>query len=217
MKITAIKQQVKQKGKYSIFVDERYSFSLSELGLINSGLRLGQKLSEEEIEAHKQASAQDKLYNRVLGLLARRMRSSWEITDYMRRHKAEEDVSTSILNKLSNLKYIDDEAFARSWVENRKLLKPTSLRKLRAELRQKHINDDIISRVLSLEKDADKDSLGELVARKRRQAKYQDDLKLMQYLARQGFNYQDIKSAMNSEDYGGEKPESADLFRDAAR
>ena len=34
------------------------------------------------------------------------------------------------------------------------------------------------------------------VEKKRRQPKYQDDLKLMQYLARQGYTYDDIKRAL---------------------
>jgi SOS response regulatory protein OraA/RecX len=38
-----------------------------------------------------------------------------------------------------------------------------------------------------------------IIEQKRRQARYQDDLKLMQYLARQGFNYGDIKDALKDE------------------
>jgi SOS response regulatory protein OraA/RecX len=37
-----------------------------------------------------------------------------------------------------------------------------------------------------------------VIERKRRQTKYQDDTKLMQYLARQGFGYDDIKSALQN-------------------
>ena len=43
--------------------------------------------------------------------------------------------------------------------------------------------------------------LRQLVAKKRQQTKYRDDnLKLMQYLARQGFNYSDIKAVLESVD-----------------
>jgi SOS response regulatory protein OraA/RecX len=43
-------------------------------------------------------------------------------------------------------------------------------------------------------------ALREIIERKRKQTKYQDDLKLMQYLARQGFNYDDIKSELNRQE-----------------
>jgi SOS response regulatory protein OraA/RecX len=39
-------------------------------------------------------------------------------------------------------------------------------------------------------------ALQELITKKRRQLRYQDSQKLMQYLARQGFGYEDIKSAL---------------------
>lgn len=196
VKITAIKQQIKQKGRYSLFVDEKYSFSLSELGLINSGLRTGQEISKEELEKLKETSAIDKAYNRVLNLLARRSRSEWEIRDYLKRKGNDGRTTTEILNMLSNAHLMDDKAFARSWVESRKLLKPSSARKLRQELKAKRISDEIISEVLSEEGPDERETLRHIIERKRRQSKYQDDLKLMQYLARQGFNYDDIKTTL---------------------
>ena len=47
---------------------------------------------------------------------------------------------------------------------------------------------------------SDEDSLNKLIEMKRRQTKYQDDLKLMQYLVRNGFNYSDVKKALKAGD-----------------
>ena len=98
MKITAIKQQVKNPGRYSVFVDEKYSFSLSELALVNSELKLNQELSKDELAKLKEESDLDKAYNRVLNLLARRARSEWEIRDYLKRKKYEQDTIDKLLN-----------------------------------------------------------------------------------------------------------------------
>lgn len=38
-----------------------------------------------------------------------------------------------------------------------------------------------------------------MITRKRRQIKYQDNDKLMQYLARQGYGYGDIKTALQTD------------------
>ncbi len=43
------------------------------------------------------------------------------------------------------------------------------------------------------------DVLLQEVEKKRRQSRYSDDLKLMQYLARQGYRYDDIKRALAGE------------------
>jgi regulatory protein len=199
VKITAIKQQVKRAGRYSVFVDEKYSFSLSETALLDQKINIGMELTKEQVGELKQLSADDKVYNQVLGYIAIRPRSAWEIETYLKRKHSPAPLIEDILNKLSELKLLNDVAFSRSWVENRRLLKPISRRKLTLELRAKRISDEIIQEVLGEDETTDEDTLKELIARKRKQTKYQDKLKLMQYLARQGYNYDDIKNALKSE------------------
>jgi regulatory protein len=200
MIITAIKQQLKRSSYYSVFVENKYEFSLSDSALLDSKLASGQTLSEEQLEQYKQLSNDDKIYNRVLSYISLRPRTRWEIETYLKQKKTSPALSESILNKLSDKALIDDAKFARAWVNDRRLLRPTSKRKLILELRQKRVEDEIIHKVLS-EQDTDSDAsaLASLIESKRRQSKYQDDLKLMQYLARQGFSYGDIKNALSSE------------------
>ena len=98
---------------------------------------------------------------------------------------------------MRGLSLLDDASFARSWVANRRLLKSVSKRRLMQELKQKHIADDIIRAVLEDDEADDRTELRELVAKKR--ARYPDNQKLMQYLARQGFGFDDIKSVLAEE------------------
>ncbi|HVI60734.1 MAG TPA: RecX family transcriptional regulator [Candidatus Saccharimonadales bacterium] len=197
MKITAIKQQVKRAGRYSVFVDDKYSFSLSEAALLESKLVSGQELSARQVREYKKLSEDDKLYNQTLRYIALRPRSRWEIEFYLeKKKKASPALTELILNKLSIIGLIDDEKLAKAFVHDRRLLRPTSRRKLITELRKKHVNAEIIEQAVGSEADDERAALREVIDRKRRQAKYQDDLKLMQYLARQGFNYGDIKEAL---------------------
>ncbi len=200
MKITKIEAQIKTRGRYSIFVDDKFTFSLSESALIESGLRVGQELSAQDVEAYKDESAVDKLYNRSLSLIARRPRSEWEIREYLKRKSNDPSHIEKILNKLSMRGYINDEDFARRWVESRRMLKPISKKKLQLELRQKRISDTIITQVLSDDQTEEIEVLKELIEKKRAQTRYKDDLKLMQYLTRQGFSYDLVKQALRSEE-----------------
>jgi regulatory protein len=203
MKITKITAQVKQAGRYSVFVDEKYAFSLSDTALLESKLVPGQELSKEELDNWKQASLDDKVLGRALQYAMIRPRSRWEMESYLQRKKAAPALVELILNKLSNLNMLNDLEFARSWVANRRLLRPTSKRKLQQELRAKRVTDEVITEVLDEDETDESDVLKDLVAKKRQQTRYKnDDLKLMQYLARQGFNYGDIKSALEAEDEG---------------
>lgn len=196
-KISAIKQQAKRKDRYSIYVDGKYAFSLSEGELIKSDLKIGQEVTDRELAELKDQAVLDKAYDRTLNLISRRPRSEWELRDYLKRKGYDEFAQGSVLCALKDRGYVDDLDFARRWVESRRLLKSTSKRRLSQELRQKHIQDNVIQQVLAEDKADERQVLRDLIARKRRQSKYQDDLKLKQYLARQGFSYDDIKSAID--------------------
>lgn len=196
MKITGIKQQEKLKGRYSIFVDEKYAFSLSDTALLDAKLVVGQELTEQELKEYKELSADDKLYGLVLRYISIRPRSRWEIESYLQRKHSPAPLVEKILNKLSDLGYVNDEAFARSWVDNRRLLKPISKRRLQLELQQKRISGDVIQQVMAEDETDDQAVLKELIVRKRKQTKYRDMQKLIAFLSRQGFNYSDIKDAL---------------------
>jgi len=198
MKVTAIQQQVKRSGRYSIFIDGKYSLSLSDIGLLESKLAVGQELSQAEFGELKQRAEQDNFYNKVLNYLAIRPRSRWEVEIYLKLRNCPAPLNKVILNKLSNKDLINDRVFAKKWVENRRLLKPVSRRRLISELRAKRVATEDIEEALQQDPTDDRAVLLELIESKRRQTKFQDDLKLMQYLARQGFHYSDIKDALNT-------------------
>ncbi|HSX36749.1 MAG TPA: regulatory protein RecX, partial [Patescibacteria group bacterium] len=124
----------------------------------------------------------------------------WEIVTYLERKEASPALIEQIVNKLSNIDLINDEKFARAFIADRKLLRPTSRRKLVMELKKKRVDADVIEAALAEDTPDEQATLREIIARKRRQTKYQDDLKLMQYLARQGFGYSDIKAALHKEE-----------------
>ena len=200
MKITSIKQQVKRQGRYSIFVEGKYAFSLSDRALLESRLVNGQELSPARIAEFKQLSVDDKVYNNALNYVMLRPRSRWEMEQYLQRKACSPPLAETILNKLSNIGVLSDEAFARSWVANRRLLKATSRRRLLQELRAKRVPDVVAQQALDEDDTDESEVLQELITRKRKQSRYQDDQKLMQYLAGQGFSYGYIKSALRGED-----------------
>jgi len=146
MKITAIKQQVKRQDRYSIYVDGKYLFSFSQSELLNSGLKVGQELSQRELAELQGAASIDKAYDRALNLISHRPRSEGEIRDYLRRKDLTDHVINIVVNRLTERAYLNDADFATRWVATRRLLKSTSKRRLAQELRQKKVADEVISK-----------------------------------------------------------------------
>jgi regulatory protein len=199
VKVTDIKQQVKRTIRYSIYFDGKYLFSLSEGELLSSGIRIGKQYTQEELAELRQTAVLDKAYMRALDYVALRMRSRWELTDYLRRKDYDSPTIETILNKLSEYGYVDDKKFAEAWVSNRQLLKPTSLRRLQQELQQKRIDREVISEVLAQQDIDELAMLRQLIERKKQQTRYQDEQKLIAYLLRQGYRYDDVRQALSED------------------
>jgi regulatory protein len=108
------------------------------------------------------------------------------------------EITHRVFERLVDKGYIDDGKFTRYWVENRNLTKGASRRKLQAELRAKGVESSIIEQYLAESERSDEGELEKIIAKKRN--RYPDDQKFMQYLARQGFSYDDIKSALTSDE-----------------
>ncbi len=200
MKITSIQQQVGKKDFYSIFVDGEYSFSVSETTLLKKHLVSGQEINEKELGEFKQISSNDLLYRLSLNYVSRRLKTKGEMKDYLKRKGASPALITEILNKLSDIGLLDDNKFIEYYIRDRQTLHPASKRKIISDLQKKRIPREIVEEALATNPSSDNDALHKIIKSKRLQMKYQDNQKLMQYLARQGFNYGDIKTAINAQE-----------------
>ncbi len=198
MKITTIKRQVKWPNRYSIYIDGVFAFGLSESGLLQAGIATGQEIDSRQRKALQEMAAGDKAYGSALRYVTMRPRSEWELRTYLQRKTIDALSIQVIVERLAAIGLLDDTAFARSWVANRRLLKPTSIRKLRLELKQKHVAAHIIDQTLHDDETNERDVIRVLIAKK--QARYPDQVKLMQYLARQGFSYDDIKTSLSNQE-----------------
>jgi len=189
--ITKITAAVKTAGRYNIFINDKYSFSLDEAQLVKLGLKKGQEFSGDELAKLKDESDFGKNYIRAVDLISRRFRSEKEIRDYAWRKNWTKENIEKVIARLNERNYLDDEKFAKNFVSSRANLRNFSKRKMELELMKKGINQDIRERVLAENEDFDEaDSLKRLIAKKR--SHYENDQKLIAYLARQGFNYYDI-------------------------
>ena len=214
MKVTAISVQVRDKNRVNVSVDGKYRLSLDMYQLVELGMKIGKEYTEDEMVALEEESQFGKLYMRALEYCLMRPHSQRELKDYLYRKTrdtlsktgqvrkgASAQLTQRVFDRLVEKGYLDDEKFANFWIENRNLRKGSSKRKLSAELSAKGVDRAIIERLLSETERTDPSELQKIIDKKR--PRYDDDQKFMSYLARQGFSYDDIKSALNNTDEEG--------------
>lgn len=137
--VTALEIQKKNKERVNVYLDGEYAFSVDLMTAAR--LRKGQPLTDAEIIQLQDGDALSRAVDRAVRFLAYRPRSIAEIRRTLAEKQTPEDVIEAAVEHLSQLGYVNDEAFANFWVENRSTFKPLSPRALRYELRQKGVND----------------------------------------------------------------------------
>ncbi len=187
--ITALKVQRRNKERVSVYLDGSYAFSVSTLEAAR--LKVGQGLTPEEVAALEARGEIQKAYDRALRFLTYRPRSEAELVRYLTSKGVPSDAQEEILRRLRRLELVDDEAFARFWVESRERGRPSGEFALRSELKQKGIVDDVIQRVLE---PLDQEKSAYRAARKQARryrglAVKQAETKLGAFLLRRGFSY----------------------------
>ena len=211
MKITSITVQARDKSRVNVSVDGKYRFSLDITQVADLGIRINKEYSDEELTELEQESQFGKLYTRALEYCFARPHSRREVEQYLYRKTRPRRIKTGelkdgvspvltkrVFDRLDEKGYLNDETFARYWVENRQLRKGISRRKLEAELRTKGVDSRIIDEMLADTHRSDDEELQKIIEKKAR--RYEDPQKFMAYLARQGFSYDDIKQALQSRD-----------------
>lgn len=211
-RVTDIKEAVRDKNRVNIYIDDKFYCSLDISQVVDFGIKIGRSFSEREMADLKRASNFGKFYARALEYVLMRPHSIKEIRDYLKRKtlskkvrvknrktgeyqtKVREGYDASliplVLDRLDQHGHLDDRRFAELWVENRDTKKGISIKKLRSELAQKGISQQIIEEVLQDSARDEREELRKIIARKAN--RYDDQQKLIQYLVRQGFNYSDV-------------------------
>jgi regulatory protein len=145
--ITALSVQKRNQERVSVFLDGQYAFSIS----LNAALSLkqGQQLSQLDIERLQREEGGLRAYDNALRLLGYRPRSRLEVERHLRQKGYEAEAIDAAMARLVANRYVDDEAFARSWLNHRERLRPRGARGLSHELRQKGVEREIIDEILT--------------------------------------------------------------------
>lgn len=192
-RITALKVQKRNRQRVSVYLDGCFAFGLAAIEAAR--LRVGLVLSDEEIARLRERDAVERAVERALNLLSYRPRSQAEIRRRLAQKGFEEGAIQETLGRLSRAGLLDDQAFARYWVENRLQFNPRGVIALRQELRQKGVGDLVIEEVLA-EYDEEKAAARAAEAAVRRLHGCDPAVfrrRLHDYLRRRGFSYAIIK------------------------
>lgn len=196
--VTALKRQQRNKERVNVYLDDDFALGLHELDAAQ--LRLGQELTQAQIAELRERDAVNQAFERGITLLSFRPRSTQEIRQNLTRHGITEPIADAAIQRLQDMGYLDDVAFARFWVENRTQFKPRGASALRYELAQKGISRDIADPIIAEivdEFDAALTVAHKQCRRYRGISQREFQTKLSAFLQRRGFRYETVRQVLD--------------------
>ncbi len=193
--ITALKAQRKVQDRVNVYLDGEFAFGLALMHAI--WLKVGQSLSDKEIEELQAADSVEKIAKRAIDFVAYRPRSVVEVRRRLKRAGADEETIEDVVRRLKTAGLLDDGAFSEQWVDSRLRNNPRSKRMLAWELRQRGVDTETIEHSLQ---DVSDDNAAFQAAQKRlprvaNLPRPEQKRKLMEYLARNGFDFETARQA----------------------
>lgn len=198
-KITSITVQKRNKERYSIFVDEDFLMGVSESTLLDFGLAKGVEITPSLFRKLQRSEGRFKVKSYMVKLLGRRDHARQELFTKALKKKYSREVINSVLDELEQKGYLNEEKFARKFVEDKFRLNQWGPNKIRAHLYKKNIAEPLINQAIDHvfnEQDLKDLFLHLVLKRKRRFLResnpYKRKKKIADYLQRKGYRSNSI-------------------------
>ncbi len=142
--ITDIVQHKKNKKYYSIYIDGKFKFSLSEDDLIFLNLKKEQVLPQEKVDYLTQEYGLQKARNYVYSLISKKIYSENLLREKLRNKNYPDEIIEKIIDELKEYDYINDEKFIYEYAQNKIESKPMGRYRLKNELFNKKFDETLI-------------------------------------------------------------------------
>lgn len=203
-RITAITPTRRSVERATVRVAGKVVATLSTRRIAELGLEVGQPWDDALAQRVAEAATFDQAMKKAVNRLNRRMLSRRQLDEKLRGLEFEAPVRERVLDRLTELKLLDDEAFGRALVRETMGRRPAGPRLLQQKLFQKGIGRQLADRLIAeaVEPD-DQVEQAVLLCRKRLRTMSRLDAtarkrRLYGLLARRGFTPDTIEAAMRA-------------------
>lgn len=223
MRIEKLEPSQHKQGRWLVWLEDASIVRVGEGDVVSLGLYAGKELNGEEEEALAAAGERSKLMERAVGLLAQRPMSRKELLDKLcapprqkrekypydkldggpdpallqARREALRERAEEVADRLAGLGLLNDEEYARAVVRHY-AAKGYGPRKIRDELYRRGVPREYWEDAME-EREPDGDQVLALARQKLRDAEpTRENLKkVSDYLARRGYGWEEISSALD--------------------
>lgn len=197
-KITDMQIQKKNKTRANVYIDGEFAFALEMLTVMKLGLKIGSEISSERLTEAITDSERSVCFDKAMNYLSRGMKTCKQMREYLLGKGYAYEVVNYVMDKLMDYKYLNDEYYAKVYVEQNQVSKGE--RRLKQELQLKGVPRAIVEQYCVVESDTATDNAERLAAKYMRNKPH--DLKTLQklqrYLLSRGYDFDVVNSIIRS-------------------
>lgn len=201
--MTVSKIEPLSKSRYKVFIEGQFAFTLYKGELSRYHIAEDNRIDEEVYDIlRKLVIKRAKL--RAMHLLSDMGRTESQLRTKLKQGGYPDEAVEEAIRYVKSFGYINDAEYVRSFIDSRKEKK--SKKEIYAVLKQKGVDSDIIEQVFEEMDYGEEDSRQAIEALMRKRnynpdsADLKEKQKLMGYLMRKGFRYEEVNSVLNSAD-----------------
>jgi regulatory protein len=202
MIVTKIERQKRNSRRANLFIDGEFAFGIHDEVLLRSGIRKGDRLTEEALQKIRESEELSLARNRALKFLSARLRTEAEVRSDLVEKEFHPGTVDRVVLHLRELRLLDDMRYARAFVHDARLRRALGRILLQKELQRKGVPQSVIQEVLAEsarpeeEEDVAFRAASKLLERYRTSRKSippeRQRARTAQFLARRGFDWQTI-------------------------
>jgi len=200
MKITALQPQRRNKRRVSVFLDGTFLFGLSSETVGALGLHVGREVDRAELDRIALEEQLHEARQYAFLLLSYKARATKELTQRLTRKGFSPDIIARTLQRLAELKMVDDAGFARRFAEDRISIGHKGKWRVRGELLKRGIDRQQIDAAIAEAPDevaAAREVAAKYLGRNRRLEPDVLKRRLYAFLARRGFSPDTIQKVID--------------------
>lgn len=107
----------KRPGRYNLFLDNHYAFSVSERTVAEFVLLKGKELTDEEINKIQEFDTNAKASDLAAKYLSYEMRTVYEVLQYLKKKGISLEAAQNAVDELVSLGYLNDEQYAQLFIK----------------------------------------------------------------------------------------------------
>jgi regulatory protein len=202
VRITALEPQKRNRRRVSVFLDGNFLFGLSSATVAALGLHVGQVVERADLDRIAREEQLHEARQYAFLLLSCKARTVSELRQRLGRKGFSPDTVSHTLQRLAELKMIDDAGFARRFAEDRITIGHKGKWRVRGELLKRGVAKEHIEDALATapdEKEAAREVVEKYLSRNRRLEPEVLKRRLYAFLARRGFSPDTIRQVIDLE------------------